>query len=180
MKWARVKDKSQYPNPKNKDADQDKKNDEACYVFYPDQKTLEKELQQSKNVWVNYEFKFNFRKPVQDNYERFQKRYEIFCGGYLLFYDKIVRNRSVDHILHFKWSPEKANESGKYSVKIFITPPPQKPLKANTKKSERADDSYYKKESPGGVYQNMATGDQEDEFSVDPPPPPPPPPPTMH
>jgi len=176
MKWARVRAKSS-SDSKNKETDQDKKNDEACFVFFPDQKSLEKEMEQPKNIWANYEFKFHFPKPA--NYENFQKRYEIFCGGYLLFYDDIVRSKAVDHILHFKWSPEKATDAGKYSVKMFITPPPQKPIKGHTQKSDQADDRNYKTESPGGIYQNMTAGG-DDEFSVDPPPPPPPPPPTMH
>jgi hypothetical protein len=176
MKWAKVRDKSQFPNPKNKYAEQDRKHDEACYVFYPDQKALEKELELAKNVWAEYEFKFHFYKP-DATFEDFQKRYEVFCGGYLLFYDDVVRSKAVDHILHFKWNAEKGTD--KYSVKIFITPPPQKPLKGHNKQSDKTDDKNYKKVSAGGAYQNVTTGDT-DEFSVDPPPPPPPPPPRMH
>ncbi len=178
MKWARVKEKSSETISNDKQAEQANKNDTACFDDYPDGETLEKELENPKNQWANHEFIYHFAEPICVNYHAFQKRYEMFCGGYLLFYDSIVRRRVVDHTLHFKWSPE--NENGKYSVKIYISPPPQTPIENYTKICGMDSDEYYRPKTSETVYQGIASATGDEALSVDPPPPPPPPPPTMH
>lgn len=110
--------------------------------------------------------------PVNDNYEKFQERYEMFCGGYLLFYDEVVRNKVVDHTIHFKWSLEKG--TGKYSVTIYLSPEPQTTIKNYVKKSGMGYNEFYKEKLLASQDFTVSGG------GVDPPPPPPPPPPPMH
>jgi hypothetical protein len=46
-----------------------------------------------------------------------REKYEQFCGGWLGFYDDIVRNKEAKHIIHFEW--DKKN----HKVTIWISPP---------------------------------------------------------
>jgi len=89
-----------------------------------------------------------------------KQRYEWFCAGFLLYYDDILRNAAVDHVMTFEWT-EKA-------VTIFLSPAPQ-----------------YRQQVDGKLkYPNWKQGDPQllvssYGFMSDPPPPPPPPPPPM-
>lgn len=179
MKWARVHDKRPADSSKDSDAAQDKKNDAICFDEYPDIDTLKKDMEQPDNKWAHHSFKHHFRTP--GSYELFQKRYETFCGGFLFFYDEIVRRRTVDHTIHFNWSPEKG--TGKYSVTIYLSPAPQKAIRNYAKINGKSYDEYYREKTNKDIFQNLTTsgdGDGEDSLSVDPPPPPPPPPPSLY
>jgi len=114
--------------------------------------------------WVHY--KFPNRGLLITNEAK--ERYEVFCGGFLLFYDDIVRNAVVDHTIYLKWE-EKSNAVHKNpkgifysSVTIYIDPEP-----------ERKKNKYKKIATLAEIPHILPSyGD-----TVDPPPPPPPPPP---
>lgn len=167
MKWARVKGKPS--------SEEERINNEICFQEYDTRAELEKQLEKKKNIWAQYVFKANFKEPVEANYKAFQGRYEVFCGGFLLFYDDFLRSKSVDHVLHMKWS-EFRKGSNKYSVTIFLSPEPMKPLKKPVIVKEV---SYQDSKSEEIVFEAQRV-DSGMGDSVDPPPPPPPPPPTMH
>ena len=89
-----------------------------------------------------------------------KQRYEWFCAGFLLYYDDVLRNAAVDHIMTFEWTGQ--------TVTIFLSPAPE-----------------YRKLIDGKLkYPNWEQGDPQLLVSSygresDPPPPPPPPPPPM-
>lgn len=107
-------------------------------------------------LWVTY--KLN----LSTNFGFHQKqRYEWFCAGFLAYYDDILRNAAVDHIMTFKWESQ--------SVTINLSPAPE-----------------YRKLVDGKLkYPNWGQLDPQLLLSgygdlSDPPPPPPPPPPPMN
>ena len=72
--------------------------------------------------WVKHHF------PVDEkirNDEYFMRSYEIFCGGWLTFYEKEIR--SIDHTIFFSWDLD--GERGE--VIIYISPRPEKILLTN-------------------------------------------------
>jgi hypothetical protein len=102
--------------------------------------------------WVSYPFPNTF--TIAGEYEVFKDRYQMFCGGWLQFYDLEIGNGKIDHHLLFDWS-DKSDPSAEYMVKIFISPPP--------------------KMKPYNVYVHIVP--PAASAATDPPPPPPPPPP---
>jgi hypothetical protein len=114
MKWARVKPTLE------KVSQQDKADYEKSYKYY----TLEelKNHETAKYTWVTHQFEYDFGN--NDSYEKFQKRYELFCGGYLFYYDKHTRSNAVDHVLHFRWKP--FNKKNIYTVTLYLWPEPDR------------------------------------------------------
>jgi hypothetical protein len=55
--------------------------------------------------------------PKTDFGPKAKEKYETFCGGWLAFYDEVVRNKQTKHILHFEWDRKK------HEVTIWISPP---------------------------------------------------------
>jgi hypothetical protein len=199
MKWAKV---SAPANAETKEHHYhlDDQNNRLCYKEFESEAALEKELVHSKNVWAYHEFIYDFgydaREKLKElqkkdpkafesmveeaemgNFKKFQQRYEIFTGGYLEFYDRIVRRRVVDHVVYFKWLKLGRGKDGNlYAVKIFLSPAPMRYKPYST---------HYNAQSANELYQNeqnfsTATSETPDELATDPPPPPPPPPPSMH
>jgi len=114
--------------------------------------------------WVHYTFSEKGLLITKEGKER----YEIFCGGFLLFYDDVVRNAVVDHTIYLKWVEKNnavhKNSKGIFysSVTIYIDPKPM-----------RKKDKYKKIDTLAEIPHILPSyGD-----TVDPPPPPPPPPP---
>ncbi|HYE54839.1 MAG TPA: hypothetical protein VD996_08355 [Chitinophagaceae bacterium] len=144
------------------------KYDDQVYVIYDDRQQLEKELKSSKawGSWAKYKFPAEFREASE--YKLFQERYESLCCGHLKYYDDILRNRAVDHVMAFRWSP--FQKKGRYEVEIFLSPPPMKPLYALNRTMESA----------GNERETAIAAAPSDVESVDPPKPPPPPPPSMY
>jgi hypothetical protein len=181
MKWAKL-------GKLTRSTPEDHRN---SYEYY-DQKTLESEFgligstpdqngrvaKPSPNLWVRHKFK-----KVME--EAKQKEYEIFCGGFLHFYDIEVRNKATNHIIYFHWSKE---IKGFYYVSIFIFPEPysdkktDKALSPETSQQQTSNAVASKSSGAAGETSMAAMGSQDDwqgEFAaIDPPPPPPPPPPT--
>jgi|SoiMethySBSTD1v2_1073268.scaffolds.fasta_scaffold07471_4 hypothetical protein len=48
--------------------------------------------------------------------EKAQRDYELFCGGWLQYYDMEIRREETDHIMHLEWK-----DKGK-EVTIWISP----------------------------------------------------------
>lgn len=112
--------------------------------------------------WVKHDFTAYFESEA--HYKLFRLKYENFVGGYLAFYDSIVRNQSVDHGIRFDW---KRIKDEKYSVSILIDPPAAPRISAGIPVSHKLKSSA------------AASLPEDEGFSVDPPKPPPPPPPSM-
>lgn len=112
--------------------------------------------------WVSHTFTGFFESET--HFKLFRLKYENFIGGYLCFYDTVLRNNSIDHGVRFDW---KRVTDDTYSVTILLDPPPAPRLSPNIPTSAK-------------VKSAVAASLPEDEgFSVDPPKPPPPPPPAM-
>jgi hypothetical protein len=105
--------------------------------------------------WVLYGFRYEHND--QGKYEVFKKRYEMFCGGWLEYYDCEVRKKQTDHCIYFEWAIWPVGGNGNLWVRIWISPPPK----------PRTPDVYVYIAPPNG------------RTRTDPPPPPPPPPPPL-
>jgi hypothetical protein len=197
MKWAKVSDQKDSPGGRN-GYSLNEQNDRLCYKEYDSREELEKDLVHDKNVWVRHEFIYDFsydvkhqhkelheknkdayedliEKAERENFKSFQQRYEIFCGGFLEFYDRVVRRRNTDHTLHMKWARLGHGKEGNlYAVTIYLSPHPHRYRPHDTHANGKEKNDIYQNR------QNYSTGDDAEDFSVDPPAPPPPPPPTMH
>ena len=93
-----------------------------------------------KNVWKTYK-----NLPIVER--KAQRKYEIFCGGFLYFYDKrlvnylkdvnnkaggggdsilnYLKGKKFNHDLWFEWTTDK--KAGKTSVTIYLNPPAGNP-----------------------------------------------------
>ena len=72
-----------------------------------DKTTIEKLLEKNFHVWVEY--------PVHGYLPTLQKNYEIFCGGWLHFWDLNISAEETERQLYFRWDPD--------SVVIYISNP---------------------------------------------------------
>ena len=68
--------------------------------------------------------------------QKAKEEYEMFCGGWLQFYDHIVRNHDRDREIYFYWQQyeevtiyiDERNALNKdYNIKLTYTPPPSDP-----------------------------------------------------
>jgi hypothetical protein len=79
------------------------------------------------NIWGEYDFHDILKDDVNRKEKKLTKdemeRYEWFCAGYLYYYDTILRNEAVDHVIYFKWEPEK--------VTIYMHPAPNHAIAQN-------------------------------------------------
>jgi hypothetical protein len=185
MKWARVKPSNYKPR-----SVEEKAQDELCYKDYAKEEHLRKAFEHRSHVWAHHEFVFPFGK--EESYNAFQKRYEIFCGGYLFFYDYHVRSGVIDHVLYFRWSPYK--RTGKFTVTIYLSPAP---LRKRTKEeslrisepelvteaastmSKKGNGIELLERTQPQTLNALAKKSGDTDNEIDPPPPPPPPPPPM-
>lgn len=123
-------------------------------------------FKERSKLWVKHPFKGYFE--TEAHYRLFRIKYESFIGGYLYYYDNILRNEAVDHGVRFEWKEWKQVKDDDYAVAIFLDPPPGKkvvpkiPVSTRLKSTEAAP-----------------LPDDEELLNVDPPKPPAPPPPAM-
>lgn len=197
MKWAKVTEPSPPLSKGSFCREMRDKNEENCYTPFESLESLEKQMVKDENLWCQYQFEFDFtceekernkklekdspaefkkliEKAADVNFLSFQKRYELYCGGFLQFYDQVVRRRTIDHTVYMKWfDMGKGKERNLYAVRFYLSPAPAryKPY------GQRATNGLSSKEKSGT---NFLTSDTSDDMGTDPPPPPPPPPPTMH
>ena len=181
MKWAKIGKKGTT-----------KSSDEyASYEFYEDQKSLDAEFEidrstgqrvpsrRQSHLWVLHELK-TYLKPDR------QRDYELFCGGYIFYYDSITRNKATDHKIYFEWSQQ--NSSGPIYVAIYLSPKPYKVNKlSQIPKFSKTSANALEGINLGSATKTLALADTEvamaakdsssDGLSIDPPPIPPPPPP---
>lgn len=139
------------PEPREKalkpSASIQKLNDSNCFVV-EDQKSQVRK----RNIWVTYKFK----EPLT---YKAKASYELYCGGWLAFYDEIVRSEAVNHAIYFQWS--------KNTITIYISPP-----------CVQAKSKYPKAKAMDP--RDLGSGQlSTTELTKDPPQPPPPPPPPM-
>lgn len=172
MKWARIKKAGKPSADKNVDI-----NDSLCYKDFQSEEHFNKTFNHKSREWVTHEFEYNFGKS--DNFKKFQKRYEIFCGGYLHYYDMITRNGLTDHCIAFRWNVTGKN---KYAVTILLSPPPLKQKKENLAltTSKLAAGKKFMSNGTMVLAAESSPGGRQDDYAIDPPPPPPPPPPPLH
>jgi hypothetical protein len=112
--------------------------------------------------WVKHEFTGYF--DSETHFKLFRVKYENFIGGYLWYYDNILRSQAVDHGMRFEWKHVKDDV---YSVAIFLDPPPAPRFSGNIPLSKKLKSHA------------TASLPEDEGLSVDPPKPPPPPPPSM-
>ena len=161
MKWPKVKGKEE-PTA----------DDLKSYKYFKDKASIEKEFgveqtagkYDNKHLWVRYDL------PHKWN-EKQQREYQIFCSGWLQYYDMIVRSNLVDHLIYFKWSST--------SVSVFLSPPPikkKKPQQPKLTVPGKAAPQELSATAPVATAENETVAGVDDQ--VDPPrvPPPPPPP----
>ncbi len=70
-------------------------------------------------LWVIHSLDIAGNAPSHDRFnynQRAQENYELFCGGWLQFYDHIVRDGETDTIMYFFWKQYE-------SVSIYINNP---------------------------------------------------------
>jgi hypothetical protein len=182
MKWARVK-----PSGRTGKDPYLLRDDAESFKDFPTEEHMRKAFEHLSHRWVHHEFCFPFE--TKEEYLKFQKRYQLFCGGYLYFYDEQQRSGAVDHAIYFKWSPFKSKNK-EYSVSIYLTPAPlrKKTNEAPHRKRmlEQNEEETMHKEANGmdtQVLPRLKTATvmakESDGDAIDPPPPPPPPPPSM-
>ena len=129
---------------------------DESFIIYKENEKLEVALKNKFHRWIKYDLDDHFNAKRQLNYE-------IFCGGYLRFYENNFSIEKEERKLYLKWSHD--------SVEIFISNPvdgigyKQSVLDFKSKPYEFVN--YEKNESI------PPPADSE----VDPPPPPAPPPP---
>jgi len=174
MKWARVVDN---PERAAKNASPD---DRLSIRF-----VSKKDLEQNFGMWSQYKFPPNFKVTT-----RGIRDYEMMVGGFLMYYDDIVRNAVVDHAVYLEWDLKevgltKDGRTKRYScgsLSIYVYP------KALRKPADRYPSVHTANQAPplhdpvhGKLLdaQTAATPAPDYGDLVDPPPPPPPPPPTL-
>lgn len=146
------------------------KRDERSFNTYVNRCELEASVNLYYGEWVYHEFSHLFRS--ERYYKIFKKHYEIFVGGYLHYYDEIVRSGRIDHSIYFVWSKFLEDDTD-YSVRIFISP---KPLKGTNGRPPTKTPPCYGNEKVNG--RSALAGGPSEEEAVDPPRPPGPPPPS--
>lgn len=179
MKWAITKEDLEWGiellyAPPDKGApkqrrERDAKQDALSFNTYGSQKELEANLESYYDEWFSRKFTYTFRS--EKHYMIFRKHYEIFVGGYLTYYDDVVRSGATDHTIYFKWKKFGKDNTNEYWVRIFMNPKPWK----------EADGRIVANRLPGcseKVNGKRALADPPStNDAVDPPKPPGPPPP---
>src|SRR5882724_5606338 len=155
MKWAKLVDDPECFIQKETPVER------LCYK-YVNQRDLEKNF----GVWAHYKFPPNFKVTA-----RSKKDYELLVGGFLLFYDDIVRSGVVDHAVFLKWETRDklASDDGRQalvydSVTIFLSPRPM------TRDSHKHPSAQVISQAPGAREQyqeSMPAQAPSDSFSVD-------------
>ena len=81
---------------------------DESFIIYKDNAKLDVALNGKFHTWVEYKLDDHFNAKRQLNYE-------IFCGGYLRFYENVFSIEKEERKLYLKWSH--------HSVEIFISNP---------------------------------------------------------
>src|SRR4051812_5109658 len=95
MKWARVVDNPERATKNASEADQ-------LSLRFISRKDLEKDF----CVWTQYKFHSDYKVT-----ERGMRDYEMMVGGFLMYYDSIVRNVTKDHAVYLEWDLKEAGLS---------------------------------------------------------------------
>ena len=178
MKWARVVDN---PERATKNASPD---DRLSIRFIS-----RDDLKQNFGMWSQYKFPPNFKVTT-----RGIRDYEMMVGGFLLYYDDIVRNAVVDHAVYLEWDLKEIEHSAKddkdgrtkkyicSGLSIYLHPKPLRKLSDKYPSVHTASQAPPLHEPVRNHLQDVeATATPAPDFGdfVDPPPPPPPPPPSL-
>jgi len=142
----------------------------------------QRDLDQSFGVWTQYKFPPNCKVT-----ELGKREYEMMIGGFLLYYDDILRNAVVDHFVYCRWEPrdKKEKDDGKTArvydgVTIFLSPKPmRKPVDKYPSVRTASQGPHVRDTVRGQHFEPAATPAPDYGDNVDPPPPPPPPPPNL-
>ena len=130
MKWTQLK--------KRLDEDGvDPEEREKIFKEYKDETELEYDLEKDYNEWVTYPGPDNNFASFGELGKKAQRKYEVFCGGFLYYHDvefkkypvgegpdgKKYPNKNFEHYIYFKWLPEKKGKKDKVIVYVTKTPP---------------------------------------------------------
>ncbi|MBS1566552.1 MAG: hypothetical protein JST39_19365, partial [Bacteroidetes bacterium] len=131
--------------------------------------------------WVTFKFPPNCRITTLS-----RREYEMVIGGYLLYYDNIVRSGLTDHHLLVQWhSHDKGKPDDKTArvydgVTLLLSPPALRKSRGRTEGTTAAIAGQTNDAAQSQHFESAATPGPDDPFSaVDPPTPPPPPPPSL-
>lgn len=115
MKLAKIQPLVLDPDLKTKpSSDYLKKEKEICYVEHKNQAAFKKALDEIKaqtKPWKVWQL------PAKGMTPRMKAKVEMYCAGWMAYYDQIVRNFCVDHHLFFEWNDQEDK------VSVYISPP---------------------------------------------------------
>jgi len=133
MKWAQLKDVL------DGDGVEDVNERKKLFREYKTKQELKDDLDDPAKFvkWVTYPDDDPLQKPFALN-RKAQRRYEVFCGGFLYYHDvelkkypegkdangKVYPNKDFDHNIYFEWFPKEKGNKEKTKVIIHITPTP--------------------------------------------------------
>lgn len=124
---------------------------DKSYEIYKSPEARDKAIKRKFHLWVQY--------PNPGYSRNLQRQYEIFCGGYLQFYESVLSNEGRQRLVYLLWT--------KQVVQIYLSNPPKgKGYKDSVNKFKKTKYVYVD-------YDIQPTSDSD----VDPPPLPNPPPP---
>lgn len=121
------------------DEDEVKKDErERFFKVYTDEAELEKDIKKDYNLWATYPDDDPLQKPFALK-RKAQRRYEIFCGGFIYYHDvefkkyptgtgfdgKQYPDKDFEHYIYFKWLPEGKGNKEKTKVEIYVTKTPE-------------------------------------------------------
>jgi len=109
---------------------------DESFIIYDTQASLDKAIKSEYNIWVSYRLPNPYALDAQN-------RYEMFCGGWLQFFDVEIRKRETDHSIYFEWkdtevtiyiSQSSPGSGNRTNIFLYVSapgsgdpPPPTKP-----------------------------------------------------
>jgi hypothetical protein len=119
----------------------------AVFKNYPDEIALRADLEDTYEEWVTYPIakKTEYTDDELDTLAHYpnaqsalpdlkskkaQRKYEIFCGGFLYYHDEVMKRplgKFADHQIYFEWLPIGVAKKDKVIIHITKTPINQNP-----------------------------------------------------
>ena len=109
---------------------------DQSFIIYKDKASLNRAIKNGYNAWVKYPLPYPYAEDAQN-------RYEMFCGGWLQFFDVEIRKRETDHSIYFEWkdtevtiyiSQSSPGSGNRTNIFLYVSapgsgdpPPPTKP-----------------------------------------------------
>ena len=137
-----------------------------CFEVFEDEEALKAKMIHNENIWTQYKFKYEIN-------EETKLRYESFCSGFLYYYDTVLRNGMINHILYCKWDKVEKNDV----LTVYLDPKPDRYPLTKAKELEKLKDEL-NAELENSIYKDGWNPPNVSGFVSDPPSPTGPPPPS--